>query len=212
MYLNRIELNAKRRTTMRALAMPQLLHGAIEDSFPGERRRNLWRIDWLGEKCFLLVLSEIEPNFSNLVEQFGYMDKEPKWETKNYDSFLSKLSNDQILRFRLRANPVHAVKDNVSQDRGKIHAHVTVDQQKKWLMARANALGFSLNEDSFDVVHSEWKRFSKGRENNRRVSLHAVSFEGILTIIDVERFRNTLKEGAGRGKAYGLGMMTVIKP
>jgi hypothetical protein len=34
---------------MRALDMPKLLHGAVESSFPGERQRNLWRIDWLSE-------------------------------------------------------------------------------------------------------------------------------------------------------------------
>ena len=34
MYLSRIELDTKRRTTMIALASPNIIHGAIEASFP----------------------------------------------------------------------------------------------------------------------------------------------------------------------------------
>ena len=38
----------------------------------------------------------------------------------------------------------------------------------------------------------------------------SVTFEGILTVTDAARFRETLTQGLGRGKAYGNGLMTVV--
>ena len=61
MYLSRVELDLTRRSTMEALAAPQKLHGAVESAFAGERRRRLWRLDRLGERLYLLLLSEDAP-------------------------------------------------------------------------------------------------------------------------------------------------------
>ena len=71
MYLSRVELDPTRRSTMAALAAPQKLHGAVESAFTGERRRRLWRLDRLGERLYLLLLSEDVPELSGVVEQFG---------------------------------------------------------------------------------------------------------------------------------------------
>ena len=50
MYLSRAELDPTRRSTMIALTSPQKFHGAVENSFSGERRRRLWRLDSLNGK------------------------------------------------------------------------------------------------------------------------------------------------------------------
>ena len=82
MYLSRVELDPIRRSTMTALAAPQKFHGAVESAFSGERRRRLWRLDRLGEKLYLLLLSEEMPDLSGVVEQFG-TGAAP--ESRNYD-------------------------------------------------------------------------------------------------------------------------------
>lgn len=56
MYLSRAELDPTRRSTMIALTSPQKFHGAVENSFSGERRRRLWRLDSLNGKLYLLLL------------------------------------------------------------------------------------------------------------------------------------------------------------
>ena len=56
---------------MIALANPQRFHGAVEQAFPGERRRRLWRLDPLGGKLYLMILSEDAPDLSGIAEQFG---------------------------------------------------------------------------------------------------------------------------------------------
>lgn len=211
MYLSRIALDTNRRETMKALTSPQLLHGAVEQSFHGRRQRNLWRIDWLGGKCYLLVLSTDKPDLSSIAEQFGHPQTELPWETKIYDQLLARLQVGQAWRFRLRANPVHSSsKDKDAESgRGKVFAHVTQTQQKQWLLARAEANGFMLKEDAFDVVHTQWVKFHKGTDSGLEVTLHTSSFEGVLTIIDAERFRQALMGGIGRAKAYGCGLMTI---
>ena len=42
-----------------------------------------------------------------------------------------------------------------------------------------------------------------------RVALRKVQFDGVLRITDVELFRKALVNGMGRGKAYGMGLMTL---
>ena len=44
-----------------------------------------------------------------------------------------------------------------------------------------------------------------------RVSLLAVTYEGVLRVTDAALFRRTLTEGIGRGKAYGMGLLTVMR-
>ena len=42
------------------------------------------------------------------------------------------------------------------------------------------------------------------------MTLLAVTYEGILQVTDPEQFRALLCQGMGRGKAYGLGLMTIL--
>ena len=213
MYLSRIALDTKKRETMRALALPQLLHGAVEQSFEGSRQRNLWRIDWLDDVCYLLVLSAERPDFSHVAEQFGYPDSERRWETQDYDLLLERLKSGQIWRFRLRANPVRSSSKEKDEalGRGKVFAHVTQEQQRQWLITRAEACGFTLEENSFDIVHTQWMKFHKGRDGSREITLRTAAFEGVLTISDLERFKQTLLSGIGRAKAYGCGLLTIVR-
>lgn len=217
MYLSRVALDPSRRNTVRALASPQVLHGAVEACFPStistQRERSLWRIDHLGDHCYLLILSSEKPNLSSVAEQFGFSHVVPGWDTKSYSALLSHLRAGEVLRFRLRANPVRSssAEKGEHSGRGKVFAHVTSDQQKQWLKARAQEHGFALDMDKFDVVHSEWLRFRKAGNRGCEVRLKVAEFEGLLTITDVEQFSAVLTQGLGRAKAYGCGLLTVLR-
>lgn len=195
---------------MLMLSQPQLLHGAIERSFVGERKRRLWRIDWLNNRCYVLILSGETPDFSALLKQYGDISQPPTWETRDLTPLLAGFTDGQIWRFRLKANPVHSViPEGTLAKRGKVLAHVTLAQQKQWLLARALSLGFALTEDGFDIVHTQWYSFGKG--GGRKVTLHTASFEGVLRITDTQRFQETILSGIGRAKAYGCGLLTVSR-
>jgi CRISPR system Cascade subunit CasE len=116
----------------------------------------------------------------------------------------------------LRANPVHSVKDGANaSSRGKVYAHVTVEQQKGWLSQRAQSCGFMLKEEdsgegreSFDVTQSDQLRF---RRQDKFVTLGVATFEGVLRVTDTALFVKALTEGIGRAKAYGCGLLTIIR-
>ena len=131
MYLSRVELDPTRRSTMTALAAPQKFHGAVESAFSGERRRRLWRLDRLGEKLYLLLLSEEMPDLSGVVEQFG-TGAAP--ESRNYDPLLARITPGSRWQFRLVANPTKSCKDaSKPAARGTVAAHCTTQYQKQWL-------------------------------------------------------------------------------
>lgn len=208
MYLSRVELDTNRRSTMAALSSPQKLHGAVEGAFAGERKRRLWRMDRLGGKLYMLIVSEDVPtDLGHIVSQFGTGRKA---ETKCYDALLERLKTGDRWHFRLTANPVHARPDPKHPgERGTVDAHCSEQYQKKWLMDRAEKHGFSLQEEDFIVTEIKWLRFKK-RERDR-VTLLSVTYEGTLSIEEPKAFEQLLCRGIGKGKAYGLGMMTVVQ-
>lgn len=205
MYLSRIPLDTMKRNTLKALNSPSIFHGAIESSFSGERQRRLWRLDSLNNQLYILVLSDEKPDFSSLLEQFGAADGEV--ETRDYDQLLERVTNGSRWRFKLTANPTKSV--SVKGKRGTLEAITLTHLQREWLEKRAEGLGFSLNKDSFDVTQSRWVRFYKKGE--RTVSILSVSFEGVLEVTDAEVFKRTLSEGVGRAKAYGMGLLTIMR-
>lgn len=207
MYLSRVELDPTRRSTMAALAAPQKLHGAVEIAFTGERRRRLWRLDRLGERLYLLLLSEDVPELSGVVEQFG---TGAAAETRSYDPLLQRVEPGSSWQFRLTANPTKCCKDpKAPAERGTVAAHCSTKYQKQWLLDRAAKHGFALREEEFTVTRVQWQHFAK--HGTRPVTLLAVTYEGALQVTDPEQFRALLCQGMGRGKAYGLGLMTVMR-
>lgn len=211
MYLTRMELDVGKRDTRKALLSPSLFHGAIESSFRGERERRLWRIDELQGRYYLLLLSEQTPDLSHMANQFGVEESGQLWQTKSYDALLERIRAGSVWQFRLTANPTKSVKSPEMGRRGTVCAHITPEYQLKWLLDRCETHGFSINPEEVIVSKSQWQRFYKGDQRKRPVSLLSVAFEGILTVTDEARFRKTLIEGIGRGKAFGLGLLTVIR-
>ena len=194
---------------MRALNAVNMLHGAIESAFPGERQRRLWRVDVLNGTTWLMLLSETKPDLSRLQAQFGFSDRPA--ESRSCDELYKRIAAGSRWRFRLVANPTRSVSTGEKGKRGKVVAEGAVPAQREWLTRQSEAHGFRLSQGSFDVTRSEWKLFRKGADNGRRVCLLQVTYEGVLEVTDVARFRETLTQGMGRGRAFGMGMMTVIR-
>lgn len=204
MYLSRVALDVKKHESMKALYNLEKLHGMIESSFLGERKRNLWRLDQMEGVTYVLLLSIIPPQTNNLPEQIGYTNS--KWETKQYDSLLARINIGSKWHFRLTANPTSA-KPTEDKKRGKVKAITTVQKQREWLVKQGSKKGFRLEETQFDVVQSEWKTIKK---NGKEIHILSASFEGVLTVTDADTFCQTLTSGIGRQKAYGMGLLTVV--
>lgn len=211
MHLARIKLDLSKRDTLRALSNPSFFHSAIESSFCGERKRRLWRIDSVGDDFYVLVLSDEQGDFTEMLSRFGEIDCV---DYLDYARFLEKLRVNQVWRFRLVANPVHSVVEKETHSkgsRGKVKAHVTIEQQRNWLLGKQAEMGVELQEGAFDVVSRWWAKFRK-KNNIHLVSLRMVAFEGTFRIVDVQKLRDALVQGIGRGKAYGCGLLTLARP
>ena len=206
MYLSRIKLNAARTQTMRALAAPNVFHGAVE-SCDESGGRKLWRVDTLGGEQYLLVLSEEQFDLASAAEQFGY---DSAYDSKPYGGLLERITSGSRWQFRLIANPT-VQKYDEKKGRGKVLAHITTQYQGEWFKKQAEKHGFALNDDEWLVTGSKWYIFRKNRSSNNTVKMLAVTYEGILTVIDADAFRKALCTGIGREKAYGMGMLTVMR-
>ena len=207
--MSRVRLNTENRATQMAMVSPNKFHGAVEGCFEKEeqRKRNLWRIDSLHGQQYLMIVSRERPALDRIREQFGYCDDAD--EIKNYDVLLNSIEESSVWHFRLTANPTHSVKQE-GTTRGKVTAHVSERYEMEWLEQKARQNGFSVLTEGSCVAGSDWKIFRKeGR--GPRVRLKEVIYEGILRVEDVDLFRNALVNGIGRGKAYGMGMITIMR-
>lgn len=218
MYLSRVALDGTKRATMLALQNPAMFHGAVERSFEPRTARSLWRIDELGGQRYLLLLSREKPELSGLAAQFGTQDAP---ETRDYDVLLARITPESRWQFRLHANPTYS--SGGDGKRGKVHACTIVSSpaslrpgaqepktQVGWLMHQAQTHGFTVQADELSVQKMQWYSFSK--EHGEQVKLLGVTYEGLLTVTDADKFRQALTEGIGRGKAYGMGLLTVVRP
>ena len=208
MYLSRIKLNTTLRETIKSLAAPNLIHGAIENCEKcekDERTRKLWRIDTLGGEKYLLILSHSQLDFSDVANQFAGCNI---YESKCYDNLLERVTTGSKWQFRLRANPT-VQKCTKSDGRGKVLAHITTTHQEEWLLKQSQKYGFTLSEGEWLVTGSQWYIFRKNKAEKNKVRMLAVTYEGSLTVTDADLFRKALTEGIGREKAFGMGLLTI---
>lgn len=222
-YISRIALNMARFEARQLVASPYRMHAAVESSFPpdsvrqNDEGRILWRLDEFSSNrsTWLYVVSPERPDFTHIVEQAGW-PLHAEWETKDYAPLLERIAQGQCWQFKLRANPVRTAREDKGRRQrssgivGKVQGHVTVAQQTKWLLDRAEKHGFRVLSEGevADVVVSQRhrERFQRGGDT---VTLTTVTFEGRLEVTDASAFRDTLCHGLGRAKGFGCGLMTV---
>lgn len=208
MYLSRVEIDYKNRLTSKELNHLGAFHNWVEQSFPKEiesnkRSRKLWRIDNLNNKSYLLILSEDKPDL-NMLEKYGVKGT---GETKEYEEFLNSLKDGDRMKFRVVLNTTKSI-SNRKFGRGKVIPLTSEEDQIKYLIDRSEKNGFELHPEDFYLVRSGFEKVLKNGE--QRLDLVKAEFQGELTIIDIEKFKDTLVSGIGKKKAYGFGMMTVI--
>ena len=211
MYLSSIKLNKQSRDTMKALASPAILHSAVEEAFPGSRegKRRLWRIDYLRGSRYLLILSEDLPKLEKLAEKYGYPNE---FITKSYNKFLDNIKDGETYRFRITANPTYSKSSGDPKNRGVVHAHKTEPKQRDWLKNKGDVCGFELNNENFGITEAYMRKFRKRKDGKSQyVTLMTVTYEGTLKVINSELLKKSLCTGIGREKAYGMGLLTLMR-
>lgn len=213
MYISRVKLDLNNRKNLRDLSQLGCYHGWIEDSFPdergkGNRSRKLWRIDSIHNEHYLLVLSEEKPEES-ILEKYAVKGS---LEIKDYDPFIEKLREGMQAKFRIKLNTVKSLADrSQGRRRGRL-VPVPLDELIPYFLSRAEKNGFHVDEDDLRIVAKSKELFEKQDQEDTRIKLDLVStsYEGLLTITDLEKFKKALAQGIGKKKAYGFGLLTII--
>lgn len=206
MYISRVQIDTDNRRKISDLTHLGAYHSWVEDSFPEERltterSRKLWRIDHLGGRAYLLLVSPDKPDLNRL-EKYGVPGSA---ETKSYDSLLDGVTEGKRYRFRAALNPVHSVMEE-GKKRGRVYPEITVPRQMEYFSGRMEKNGFESSD--YTITERGFRVLKK--TGSRPLRLCYAVYEGSLTVTDAELFRNALMHGIGRKKAYGFGLITVI--
>lgn len=211
MYLTRFEINKARRGAQKLLGSPQAMHAAVMSAFaaptPGPDGRVLWRVDGGEVHTRLFIVSPTAPDLTHLVEQAGWPTTET-WTTREYSPFLASLQAGQEWGFRLAANPTHSVPGEHGT-RGKRLAHVTAEQQRQWLLDRADAMGLDLGEGTEARVNVTGRWLRRFDRRGSQVTVSVAQFDGVGHVVDADRLRSVLRSGIGPAKGYGCGLLTL---
>ena len=218
MFLHRLHLDPRCREARRDLSDPYQLHSTLCRAFcepdkkcpPGEI---LWRLEPetdSEEHPQILVQSKTIPDWKAIGVK-GWLAEADKPVDLKEKLKLDSLKNGQHFRFRLRANPC------VTRN-GKRLGLLRLEEQRKWIERKGGQHGFSLPQlqsfvlaepEQIDVRVSQERMLLGNQYSGNNIRVFSVLYDGILTVIEQNHFKNALQTGIGHGKAMGLGLLSV---
>lgn len=212
MYLSRLTLNPRNRQVQQELGNSYQLHRTIMRGFPetlpaSERVLYRLEIDPRSGALAVLVQSIHQPDWSPLREagQGNYLLQPPDGP-KHFDPVLSV---DQVVRFRLRANPTVKKKRDGDRNGNRVPL-VREEEQIDWLKRKGELHGFQLLQTQVTGNDSLSGRKKEGATTHK-LQIYVVQFDGLLKVADPDRFADTLAQGIGPAKGFGCGLLSLAR-
>lgn len=221
MFLHRIHLDPRCKEARRDLSDPYQLHSTLCRAFSTPDKKCpegefLWRLEPETGPAGcprILVQSKAMPDWAGVGVQGWLANADSAIDLKDRLK-LDSLKVGQRFRFRLRANPC------VTRD-GKRLGLLRTDEQEAWLERKGKQHGFSLPQlASFDFseapraridVRISQEQMLRGKQHTGNgIRIYSVLYDGILMVIEPDKFRGTLQTGIGHGKVMGLGLLSVV--
>lgn len=135
--------------------------------------------------------------------------------------FTPQLAEGMTLAFSLRANPVvtrNGKRSDVLMDakyQAKLQgadASEFPERQEKaafaWLKAQGERGGFAVEPQDVQVAGQQRQRFTR-KTGEQPITFTTVDFAGSLTVTNTPLFMQTLKNGLGKSKAMGCGLLLI---
>lgn len=221
MYLSRLILNPRSRQVRSELARPYEMHRTLLAAFPQgkvhvERTAEeaiglLYRIDEeirTGD-LHLLVQSQQAPMWSLLPVQDYLL---PVADNPAMREVSLHLQPGQVLAFRLRANPTRRLSAGKG-NKGKRIGVYKEQEQEAWLRRKGDQHGYRVLHVQISrsnlLKQADVIRDTKGDAHD--LKLFSVQFDGVLQVVDAERFGQAIAAGVGSGKAFGCGLLSVAR-
>ncbi|MGO9177494.1 MAG: type I-E CRISPR-associated protein Cas6/Cse3/CasE [Desulfobaccales bacterium] len=174
----------------------------------------LFRIDPRpGGRAVILVQSAVRPDWDYAFHNARYLLAAPP-EMKSFDLHFTK---GQSLLFRLVANPTRRLRKHSLEADGQPieekwegkRVPVRDEQLFDWLARRAEPAGFSVKADCTNVQPGYiYVNKTKDGYGHR---LRSVRYDGILNVADPARIQETIIHGIGPGKAFGFGLLSLVR-
>lgn len=207
MFITRMALDVMRAETKAALNSPIALGAAVKEAADSPERETAWRVEQLGYRTYLLMVSLYRPAMLTLHERFGIAGSFPSWETEDYDGVLESATEGTRWHFNLIACPQRIVRDAECAAVCVPAANLAAEEtQKDWLVKTAAQNGFFVEKNEFVVMDESWRQRA---EQNRVILWRQIAYEGRLTVTDQELFYRVLTEGVGLERGMGMGLLTV---
>lgn len=180
--------------------------------FPGrprDKRDFLTRLDVDEHEFRFTVLSGTKPQKPDWCAQEWWNEKEmPQsfFEQKRY-------------LFKVVANPTRTLSRRDPAGNKKKHgSHYAItkpDELKEWIMRKGEQGGFTIcNEPRLEISPPVFHRLYKDDKKLQKEyegGIVGVEFKGALEVTNKENFLKTVREGVGRARGFGFGML-VLKP
>lgn len=178
------------------------VHQRVYDLFPGCRKREFLyhagKFDIRSRNISILILSEKKPSSP------GYGILEVKEIPDGY------LDHENYV-FTCR---IHPVIRTATQTRS------LYDEESiaKWFESRGESWGIEFNAGSIQVIGKDSLRMVRGKtikEGNETkkewedISIDYVDVSGILRVTNKELFSSAFRNGLGRAKGFGMGMLRI---
>lgn len=234
MYLSKLSINVYSREFRRDHADIRQMHRTVMSGYPDladkevpARRAQgvLWRLDGVRGGFIQYVQSNVEPDWSRLPA--GYLSGPA--QVRSLQPVLDAIAPGRRFAFRLVANPTRAIprrdqdkqeqEDDTEPKRRTQNMKVALRdpiKQVDWLIRKGGQHGFVIPATGAgqpDVTTSPCPDMigqkEKPKNNKDRITVVPVRFEGFLVVTDAAAFADAVRNGIGRGKAYGCGLISL---
>lgn len=214
MYLSRLILNPRSRQVQAEIAHPYEMHRTVLRAFAEDlsqtEERVLFRLDVHPRTGLptLLVQSQTGPDWSYLAAGSYLLppDLLPPGEVNpGVKEVELAFRPGQMLAFRLLANPTKRLGKQAGPDKGKRVGLYRPEEQLAWLHRKGEQHGFQV----LTAIPTAQRRTD---DHRRQLKFLSVCFDGVLKVLEPERFLAAVHQGIGSGKAFGFGLLSLAPP
>ena len=192
MYISKIYIDVKIPSVLHDLSSLNYFYDTlkkISDGGVASYRIDNVPLDQTGYIQPVVLISEKKPEIHGAKIAAGYIAKIESFE------YNIPVRNGMVYKYFLKANP--SVKIFFK------HSDLDTDESwTKWLETEGAVNGF-------EVVDVKATADGYVTCTEKKVKFRSVIFEGALKIADEEKFRKALNLGIGRGREYGLGLISI---
>ena len=205
MYLTRIDLDSHNRGLLHAVGDCQQLHQIIMRLFESDRKSAdvLYRVRKDSRMLAVYIYSNRAIDRERLLPGMNLAGQ------RDLTAWLDTMREGQNWRFDLLASPTKKVmQDGRKNSQRRILR--TMNERLAWLERKGAQNGFQLL--CCKELEGSQMTGRHAQERGGQMYLDQYHYQGVLQIIDAERFQLAVQRGIGPGKSYGLGMLMLSQP